>query len=59
MNKVTQYVNEVRQELSKVSWSKREELIETTWVVLFICIVFAILVFSIDIVLNRVINAIL
>jgi preprotein translocase subunit SecE len=59
MNKVTQYVNEVRQELSKVSWSKREELIETTWVVLFICIVFSILVFSIDIVLNRVINAIL
>ncbi len=58
MNKVTQYVEDVKSELSKVSWSKRQELIETTWVVLFICIIFSLLVFSLDIVLSRLIAVI-
>ena len=59
MNKITQYVNEVQQELSKVSWPRREELISTTGVVLFVCVVFSIFVFGIDIILSRLLKLIL
>jgi len=59
MNKITQYVNEVQQELSKVSWPRRDELISTTGVVIFVCVVFSIFVFGIDIVLSRLLKLIL
>jgi preprotein translocase subunit SecE len=59
MNKITQYVNDVQQELSKVSWPRREELVSTTGVVLFVCIVFSIFVFGIDVLLSRLLKLIL
>jgi preprotein translocase subunit SecE len=58
MNKLTQYVNDVQQELSKVSWPRREELVSTTGVVLFVCVVFSIFVFGIDVVLSRLLKLI-
>ena len=58
MNKITQYVNDVQQEISKVSWPRREELVSTTGVVLFVCVVFSIFVFGIDIVLSRLLKLI-
>jgi preprotein translocase subunit SecE len=59
MNKITQYVNDVQQEISKVSWPKREELISSTGVVLFVCVVFSIFVFGIDVLLSRLLKLIL
>ena len=59
MNKITQYVNDVQLEISKVSWPRRDELISTTGVVLFTCVVFSIFVFGIDIVLSRLLKLIL
>ncbi len=58
MNKITQYVNDVQLEISKVSWPRRDELISTTGVVLFTCVVFSIFVFGIDIVLSRLLKLI-
>jgi preprotein translocase subunit SecE len=58
MNKIMQYSTEVKSELSKVSWPKRKELTETTWVVLFICIAFSLCVFFLDIALSRIIGLI-
>ena len=59
MNKMTQYVNDVQQEISKVSWPRREELISATGVVLFVCAVFSIFVFGIDVLLSRLLKIIL
>jgi preprotein translocase subunit SecE len=59
MNKITQYVNDVQQEISKVSWPRREELVSTTGVVLFVCVVFSIFVFGIDVLLSRLLKLIL
>ena len=56
MNKITQYVSEVQQELSKVSWPRREELIETTWVVLVICAICSLFVFGTDVLLSRLVE---
>jgi preprotein translocase subunit SecE len=58
MSKISQYVNDVQQELSKVSWPRREQLISTTGVVLFICVVFSIFVFGVDIIISRLIELI-
>ena len=58
MNKITQYVNDVQQEISKVSWPRREELVSTTGVVIFVCVVFSIFVFGIDVVLSRLLKLI-
>jgi preprotein translocase subunit SecE len=59
MNKIAQYVNDVQQEISKVSWPRREELISSTGVVLFVCMVFSIFVFGIDVLLSRLLKLIL
>ena len=56
MNKVTQYVNDVQQELSKVSWPTREELIETTMVVMVICAICSVFVFGTDVILSKILG---
>jgi preprotein translocase subunit SecE len=59
MNKITQYVNEVQQELAKVSWPTRDELIETTMVVLVICAICSAFVFTTDVILSRILGLVL
>jgi preprotein translocase subunit SecE len=59
MNKLTQYVNDVQQEISKVSWPRRDELISSTGVVIFVCIVFSIFVFGVDVILSRLLKLLL
>jgi preprotein translocase subunit SecE len=56
MNKITLYVNEVQQELSKVSWPERDELIETTIVVLIICAICSMFVFGTDVLLSKILG---
>jgi preprotein translocase subunit SecE len=58
MNKISQYVNDVQQEIAKVSWPRREELVSTTGVVLFVCVLFSIFVFGIDVLLSRLLKLI-
>jgi preprotein translocase subunit SecE len=58
MNKVTQYISDVKQEVAKVSWPRRDQLVNTTWVVLVICLIFAVFVFGLDIILSRLLKLI-
>ena len=53
MNKISQYLSDVRQEVSKVSWPTREELYGSTTVVLVFCLILSLFVFGVDFLLNR------
>ena len=46
------FVKEVRQELTKVSWSTREELLSSTLVVITVTVIMAVFVGAIDLVLS-------
>jgi preprotein translocase subunit SecE len=56
--KIAKYLNEVRQELSKVSWPSREELYGSVLVVIVFCILISIFVFGVDQVLSRLLSVI-
>ncbi|OGW75235.1 MAG: preprotein translocase subunit SecE [Omnitrophica bacterium RBG_13_46_9] len=59
MNKVQKFINEVKLELKKVSWSTRQELINSTIVVIVSVIVLAIFIGFCDLVWSNSINLIL
>ena len=59
MNKVTKFFNEVKMELKKVSWSTRQELINSTIVVIAAVAVLSIFIGVCDLVLSNAINFIL
>jgi preprotein translocase subunit SecE len=52
MNKLSQYVAEMKAEVSKVSWPTREELIGSTGVVIVLCLALSLFTFAVDFVLN-------
>ena len=56
--KISKYFDEVKQELSKVSWPGREELYGSVVVVLVICSILSVFVFGIDFLLGRMIGLI-
>jgi len=56
--KISKFLNEVRQEFSKVSWPSREELRGTTVVVVVITAILALFIFGIDKVLQMILNLI-
>jgi preprotein translocase subunit SecE len=58
MNKLTQYVSEMKAEISKVSWPTREELLGSTGVVVVLCLVLSVFVFAVDFALNRLLEII-
>lgn len=55
-NKAISFVNEVKAELKKVSWSTRDELISSTIVVLITVAMLSLFVGICDLVFSRVIN---
>jgi len=55
-NKAVRFVNEVKSELKKVSWSSRDELISSTVVVLTTVAILSLFVGICDLVFSRVIN---
>ena len=59
MNKVVKFVNEVKLELKKVSWSTRRELINSTIIVIVSVILLAIFIGTCDLVWSNVINFVL
>jgi preprotein translocase subunit SecE len=58
-NKVVAYIQNVRAEMSKVTWPTREVLIESTGITLFLSMLLAIFIFSADIVISRIIQLII
>jgi preprotein translocase subunit SecE len=48
MDKLIQYLKDVRSELIKVTWPTREELTGATWLVILLSMIMAIYVFICD-----------
>jgi len=57
-SKITGFVNEVKTELGKVSWSTRQELIGATSVVIAFTAILALFIFMVDSALAKVLSII-
>ena len=58
-NKIINFVNDVKLEMSKVSWSTKDELIGSTIVVLVSLAILTVFIGICDIVLSRIVNIIM
>ena len=54
--KIFGFIGDVRQELGKVSWPTRDELLGSTYVVIIISGILAVFIFGVDRVLTAVIH---
>jgi preprotein translocase subunit SecE len=59
MNKIAQYLSEVKTELSKVIWPKRQEVLKLTLVVLFISALVGAYVGGLDYIFTNILKTIL
>jgi len=59
IQKAVNYVKDVRAEMAKVSWPTREELYESTIIVLVLSLILAIFVFGVDQGLSNILKIIL
>ena len=58
LDKITGFINEVKMELGKVSWSTREELIGATSVVIILTAILALFIFVVDSCLAKILSII-
>ncbi|MGB6647022.1 MAG: preprotein translocase subunit SecE [Bacteroidota bacterium] len=57
--KIIVFFTDVVKEMNKVTWPKKEELRESTIVVLVVCIVIAAFVYAVDMVVSELLHQIL
>ncbi len=53
LEKIKQFIKEVRSELTKVTWTTREELIYSTLIVILVSIVLAVFIGIVDVALSN------
>jgi preprotein translocase subunit SecE len=58
-DKIILFFTEVAKEMKKVTWPHRDELRDSTVVILIVCGVIAAFVYTVDIVVNKLLSAIL
>lgn len=58
IQKPVKFVNEVSQEMSKVSWPTYEELKESTIIVIILSLIFVVYIFAADWVLSKIMRLI-
>jgi preprotein translocase subunit SecE len=56
IDRIKKFFNDVKIEMAKVSWPTQNELINSTGIVVFVSVVFAILVFTADLIISRIIE---
>lgn len=56
MSKITQYFEDVRKEMAKVSWPTQNELVEQTTVVFVFTLIVSLFIFGIDNVFSTVLE---
>jgi len=56
LNKPKEFIEDVQKEMKKVSWPEREQLINSTFVVVVISAIFTLFIFAADWVISSVIN---
>ncbi|NOZ62944.1 MAG: preprotein translocase subunit SecE [Calditrichaeota bacterium] len=54
--KLNKFIQEVKQEMSKVSWPGKEELKGTTRVVIMVTLVLTLFIFAVDKILEAILN---
>lgn len=59
LEKIKQFFKEVRSELTKVTWTSREELIYSTFIVIVVSIILAVFIGVVDMVLSGLTNMLL
>ena len=57
--KIIGFVTDVAKEMSKVTWPKKEELRDSTIIVLTVCGVITIFVYIVDTAVSKIMNALL
>ncbi len=57
--KILAFFTDVVKEMSKVTWPKKEELRDSTIIVLVVCMVIAVFVYAVDTVVSQVMKALL
>ncbi|MFO8029632.1 MAG: preprotein translocase subunit SecE [Cyclonatronaceae bacterium] len=58
MNKITEYFQSVKKEMSKVSWPTQQELIDSTVIVVVFSIIVSLFIFGVDRVYSTVLELI-
>jgi preprotein translocase subunit SecE len=58
-NKLATYLRDVKVEMAKVSWPSKDELVESTTIVIILSLVLAVFVFGVDQGLSNILKAIL
>ena len=58
IQKSKEFVEDVRTEMKKVSWPERHELMNSTYVVIVISIIFTLIIFAADWIVSTVVNLI-
>jgi len=58
-NKTVNFLKEVKIELSKVSWSNRQELMEATWIVIVITAILTLFIGTADLILSKILSLVL
>jgi len=56
--KIINYFNDVVKEMKKVTWPTKDELKESTWVVIVVCLLLAGFTYLIDIALTQILQGI-
>jgi len=59
VDRIKKLVGEIRLELSRVTWPKKEELWGSTWIVILVSMLLAIIIGAMDIVLSHMIRGII
>jgi len=54
--KATKFLQDVRSEMSKVSWPSRQELRGQTWIVIVVSLFFAVFIYIVDHLLSWLLN---
>ena len=58
MKKITEFVENVRKEMAKVSWPTQQELIDNTIIVIIFTIIISVFIFGVDQVYSTILEAI-
>jgi preprotein translocase subunit SecE len=57
--KIIAFFTDVFREMSKVTWPKREELRDSTVIVLVVCLIIAVFIYFVDTVVSKALSSIL
>ena len=57
--KILAFFTDVTKEMKKVTWPSRPELRDSTFIVIIVCGLIAIFIYGVDIVVNKVLSAIM